>query len=373
LQNRIKKWFIPLTLVLLTAFILTSCSTPTSAPTPPQVKPTPVPASSQGVNLNGAGATFPAPLYTKWFDEYNKLTGVKINYQAVGSGGGITQITEGTVDFGATDGIMTNDQVTKAEAKSGPILHIPMTIGPVVAIYNIAGISSGQLKLSGDVLADIYLKKITKWNDPRITAVNQGLSLPDASIGVVYRSDGSGTTNIFTNYLAKVSSEWSSKIGNANSVKFPGDIGGQGNAGVAGQVQQVPNTIGYVELAYAMQNKIAYAQLKNLAGNFITPSMVSASKAADGVTLPDDMKVMITNSQNPDAYPIVGFTWILSYVKQTDKAKGETLVKMLWWATHEAQQFNEALNYPRLPGTAVTKAENLIKSIGYQGQPLLNR
>jgi phosphate transport system substrate-binding protein len=217
------------------------------------------------------------------------------------------------------------------------------------------------------------LKKITKWNDSRITALNPGLSLPDSAIAVVHRSDGSGTTYIFTNYLTKISADWSAKVGNANSVEWPGDIGGQGNAGVAGQVQQLPNSIGYVELAYALQNKIPFTQLKNVSGNYITPSLTSASKAAEGVALPDDMKVMITNSSNPDAYPIVGFTWILAYVNQNDKAKGQTLVNLLWWAIHNGQQFNEALNYPRLAAAAVTIAEKEIKSISYQGQPLLNR
>jgi phosphate transport system substrate-binding protein len=364
------KWAIFATLLLL-ATVLLSCGTPTTtATTSPTAKPSSVP---QGITLNGAGATFPAPLYTKWFDEYNKLTGVKINYQAVGSGAGIKQITEGTVDFGASDGIMTDEQVKAAEAASGHILHIPMTIGPVAVIYNIAGINSGQLKLSGDVLANIYLKKITKWNDPSITALNPGLSLPDAAIAVVYRSDGSGTTYIFTNYLSKISDTWKAQVGNATSVKWPGDIGGQGSAGVAGQVQQLPNSIGYVEFAYAVQNKISFAQLKNSAGNFIAPSLLAASKAADGVALPDDMKIMITNSTNADAYPIVGFTWILAFVNQKDQAKGETLVKMLWWAIHDGQQFNEALTYPRLPGAAIMKAETEIKSIKYQGQQLLNQ
>ncbi|MDP2931698.1 MAG: phosphate ABC transporter substrate-binding protein PstS [Chloroflexota bacterium] len=363
--------------MLLLALVLTACSTPAPAPAPtptPTPKPTPpVPTPSQPVNLNGAGATFPAPLYTKWFDEYFKLTGAKINYQAIGSGGGITQITEGTVDFGASDGIMTAEQLAKSEAARGPILHIPMTSGAVAVVYNLAGVSTGQLKLTSDVLADIYLKKIAKWNDPRIAALNPDVKLPDTAIGVVHRSDGSGTTYIFTNYLSKVSDEWKTKVGNATSVNWPGDIGGQGNAGVAGQVQQIPGAIGYVELAYAVQNKLPWAQLKNAAGKFIEPSLAATTKAAEGVTLPDDMKVMITNSSNPDAYPISGFTWILAYVNQTDKAKGETLVKMLWWAVHDGQKYVTPLDYAPLSSAAVTKAENEILSIKYQGQPLLSR
>jgi phosphate transport system substrate-binding protein len=312
-------------------------------------------------------------LYTKWFDEYYKLTEVKINYQPVGSGSGITQITQGTVDFGASDGIMTAEQQAKAEAAYSPILHIPMTSGAVAIIYNLAGASTGQLKLTDDVLADIYLKKIAKWNDPRITALNTDLKLPDTAIGVVHRSDGSGTTYIFTNYLSKISADWSTKVGNATSVNWPGDIGGQGNAGVAGQVQQIPGAIGYVELAYALQNNIPYATLKNATGNYIAPSLASTTKAAEGVTLPDDMKVMLTNSANPDAYPIVGFTWMLVYVNQTDKAKGETLAKMLWWAIHDGQKYTEALSYAKLASVAITKAENEILSIKYQGQLILSR
>lgn len=365
MHTSIRKRYAPFAAVLLLAIVLAGCSnTPTTAPS---TRP------SQPVNLNGAGATFPAPLYTKWFDEYYKLTGVKINYQPVGSGSGITQITQDTVDFGASDGIMTAEQQAKAEAAYGPILHIPMTSGAVAVIYNLPGVGTGQLKLAGDVLADIYLKKIAKWNDPRITTLNPDLKLPDMAIGVVHRSDGSGTTYIFTNYMSKISADWSTKVGNATSVNWPGDIGGQGNAGVAGQVQQIPGAIGYVELAYALQNNMPYATLKNAAGNYILPSLASTTKAAEGVTLPDDMKVMLTNSANPDAYPIVGFTWMLVYVNQPDKAKGETLAKMLWWGIHNGQQYTEALSYARLASVAVTKAENEILSIKYQGQPLLSR
>jgi phosphate transport system substrate-binding protein len=363
LRTSVKKWYIIAASLFLIAFVFTACTTqiPTTPPT------------TQSVHLNGAGATFPAPLYTKWFDEYNKLTGIKINYQPIGSGGGISQITEGTVDFGASDGIMTAEQLTKAEAVHGPILHIPMTSGAVAIIYNLSGISTGQLKLTSDVLANIYLKKITKWNDPAIAAINTGLNLPDTSIAVVHRSDGSGTTFIFTNYLSKVSTEWKDTVGNATSVNWPGDIGGQGNAGVAGQVKQIPGSIGYVELAYALQNDIPFASLKNSADTYVEPSLSATTKAAEGVTLPDDMKVLITNSPNPDAYPIAGFTWILAYVNQTDKDKGTALVNMLWWAIHEGQQYTTPLDYAPLPTAAVGKAETQILSIKYQGQPLLKR
>lgn len=362
-----KNWFTPVAAVLIAAVALAGCGSPPGSPASETA------TTAKSVNLTGAGATFPAPLYTKWFDEYNKLTGVKVNYQPIGSGGGISQITEGTVDFGASDGIMSEAQVTKAESKNGPILHIPMASGCVAVIYNLAGIGSGQLRLSGDVLADIYLKKVVKWNDPAIAALNLDLKLPDAAIAVVFRSDGSGTTYIFTNYLSKISQDWSSQVGNATSVKWPGDIGGQGNAGVAGQVQQIPNSIGYVEMAYAEQNKLAWARLKNAAGNFIEPSLEATTIAAEGVTLPDDMKVMLTNSSNPDAYPIVGFTWILAYVNQKDKDKGEALARMLWWAIHKGQQYTGPLSYGSLAAPAVLKAENAILSIKYQGQPLITR
>jgi phosphate transport system substrate-binding protein len=328
---------------------------------------------TQASSLNGAGATFPLPLYTKWFVEYNKLTGVEINYNPIGSGGGIKAITDGTVDFGGSDGIMTDAQVAAAEAAGGSILHIPMTSGAVAVIYNLEGIDSGQLRLTGDVLAGIYLGNITKWKDSRITDINPGVNLPDESIAVVHRSDGSGTTFIFTNYLLKVSSEWGTEVGNATSVEWPVGIGGEKNAGVAGQVKQIPGAIGYVELAYAVQNNIGWAQLKNAAGNYIEPSLEATTKAAEGVTLPDDMKVMITNSSNPDAYPICGFTWILAFVNQTDQAKGSALVNMLWWAIHDGQQYSTALDYAPLSNTVVTKAENEILSIKYQGQPLLKR
>jgi len=336
--------------------------------TPPTVTPTLAP-----VNLNGAGGTFPAPLYTVWFSEYAKMIGAQINYQAVGSGAGINQITAGTVDFGASDAIMTAAQQSKAEAAGGPILHIPMTSGAVAIVYNLPGIASEQIKLTGDILAKIYLKTIKFWNDPLIAALNPGVTLPNSAIVVVHRSDGSGTTFIFTNYLSKVSQDWSTQVGNATAVNWPGDIGGQGNAGVAGIVQKTVGAIGYVELAYAEQNKLPWALLKNAAGNYEAPSLAGTTKASEGVTLPDDMKIMITNSTNPDAYPICGFTWILAYQQQKDKAKGQTLVNMLWWAIHDGQQYGTTLDYAPLSAAAVTNAENEIRSITYQGQPLLNK
>lgn len=322
-------------------------------------------AETTTTNLNGAGASFPAPLYTKWFDEYKKISGVEVNYQAIGSGGGIKAVTEGTVDFGASDGIMTDAQIAAAQAVHGPVLHIPMTSGAVAVVHNLEGVDSGELKLTGDVLADIYLKKITRWNDSRITAINPGLNLPGTDIAVVHRSDGSGTSFIFTDYLSKVSNEWKTQVGSATSVDWPGDIGGEKNAGVAGQVRQIPDSIGYVELAYAVQNNIAWAALRNASGNYIEPSLEATTRAAQGVTLPDDMKIMVTNSTNPDAYPIASFTWILAYVNQTDEAKGLALVNMLWWAIHDGQQYAAALDYAALSDTAISKAETQIRSIKY--------
>ncbi len=365
-----KLTLLAIAIVTVVAVGLAGCgSTATTTATTTQTATT----MAQAMSLNGAGGTFIAPLATKWFDVYAKISGVKVNYQAVGSGGGIKAITDGTVDFGESDGIMTDEQIAAAEAAHGPILHIPMTSGSVAITYNLSGVPSGTLKLTGEVLASIYLKKITRWNDPAITALNPGVSLPDQDIAVVHRSDGSGTTFIFTNYLSKVSADWQSQVGNATSVNWPGDIGGEKNAGVAGQVTQIPGAIGYVELAYAIQNNLPWVLLKNAAGNYIAPSIEATTAAAQGVDLPDDMKVMITNSTNPDAYPIAGFTWVLAYVNQTNASTGLALVNMLWWAIHDGQQYDAALDYAPLSAAAVQKAEVLIEQIRYNGQPLLQK
>ena len=370
---------------ILAAFLLAACgggeskgAESTTATPPPGGQPSPTvqgttlcPPSGSATSLTGAGATFPFPLYSKWIDEFGKLCDVQINYQSIGSGGGIKQITAKTVDFGASDGIMYDEQTAAAEAAGGPILHIPMTSGAVAVVFNLPGVQQGQLKLTPDVLADIYLKKITKWNDPLIVADNTGVSLPSTDIAVVHRSDGSGTTFIFTNYLSRVSQEWSDTVGFATSVEWPGDIGGEGNEGVANQVRQIPGAIGYVELAYTVQNNLPWAAVRNKSGKFMEPSLDSATAAATGVPLPDDMKVLLTDSSNPDAYPIVGFTWVLAYVNQSDKAKGQALVYYLWWAIHDGQQFTTDLLYAPLSPEAVAKAEAEIKSISYQGQPLL--
>jgi phosphate transport system substrate-binding protein len=355
LKKSMLKWVVPLVAVLALALVLTSCSS----------------NNQEAKTLNGAGGTFPLPLYNLWFAEYYNITGVQVNYNGVGSGAGINQITAGTVDFGASDAIMTDEQQTAAEAAGGPILHIPMTSGAVAVIFNLPGISSGELKLTGDVLADIYAKNITTWNDPRITALNPALNLTDDPIVVVHRSDGSGTTYIFTNYLSKVSEAWKSTVGFGTAVNWPGDVGAEKNAGVAGVVQQTPYSIGYVELAYADQNNLPFALLRNAYGNYEAPSTEGVTAATEGVPLPDDMKVMITNSSNPDAYPICGFTWILAYVNQKDQAKGLALVNVLWWCIHDGQAYGVADDYAPLSSAAAAKAENEIRSISYNGTPLL--
>ncbi len=248
-------------------------------------------------------------------------------------------------------------------AAGGPIAHIPMTLGPEAVVVNLPGLTANQLKLTPDVLADIYLKKITKWNDPRLTSINPGVPLPNADITVVHRSDGSGTTFIFTNYLSKVSPEWQTKVGFANTVNWPGDVGGQGNEGVAGQVKQLPGTIGYVELAYATQNNLVYAQIKNKAGNYVSPTLENAANAAAGITLPDDMKILVTDSSNAQAYPITGFTWVLAYANAQDANKGKTLAQYLWWAIHDGQKLSAAIGYAALPADAVKKAETQILAL----------
>ena len=311
--------------------------------------------------LTGAGATFPYPLYSKMFNEYDKTCNVKVNYQSIGSGGGIQQLKEQTVDFGASDGIM--DAKQRSEAKGGSVLHIPTVSGAVAVVFNLPGVKRSQLKITGDVLADIYLKKISNWNDKRIQALNSGIKLPDQTIAVVHRSDGSGTTFIFTNYLSKVSPEWKDKVGFATSVNWPGDVGGKGNEGVANSVKQIPGAIGYVELAYAKQNNIDWAQVENKAKKFLDPTLEGAAAAADVANLPDNMEVVITDSDNAAAYPISGFTWLLAYENQTDVAKGDAIAQLFWWMTHEAQQYALPLEYAPLKGAAIKKTEALIKKI----------
>jgi phosphate transport system substrate-binding protein len=308
----------------------------------------------QAVTLTGAGATFPYPLYSKWFDVYQQVAGTRINYTSIGSGGGINQITQGTVDFGATDAPMTDEQLA---AVKGQILHIPTTIGAVVVIYNLPGVPQG-LKLTPGVVADIFLGDITKWNDPRIAQENPGVTLPDTPIAVVHRSDGSGTTNIFTDYLSAVSPAWKQRVGKGTSVNWPVGLGGKGNEGVTGQAKQTPGAIGYVELAYAVQNKLPYAALQNQAGQFVEPSIDSTTAAAAGAAsnMPEDLRVSIVNAPGEQSYPIAGFTYVLLYKEQPDAAKGKALVDFLWWALHDGQSYARDLHYAPLPVELVEKA-----------------
>jgi phosphate transport system substrate-binding protein len=312
-------------------------------------------AAQQKVQINGAGATFPYPIYSKWFSDYNKLhPNVEINYQSIGSGGGIRQITNGTVFFGATDGPMTNDQLLAAPAK---LLHFPMVLGADVPVYNIPNVKA-ELKFSGAVLADIFLGKITKWNDPAIAKLNAGVALPAADITVVHRSDGSGTTYIWVDYLAKVSAEWKSKVGVATAVNWPTGVGGKGNEGVAGLVTQTPGSIGYVELIYAIQNKISYGSVQNLAGEFVTANLDSVTAAAAGAAakMPADFRVSITNAEGKGVYPVSSFTWLLLYENPKDKGQAKIMVDFVKWALTDGQKAAGGLGYAPLPD-AVVKLE----------------
>ena len=318
--------------------------------------------AAQSVDLNGAGATFPYPIYSKWFADYATSTGIKINYQSIGSGGGIRQLSEQTVDFGASDSPMSDQEL--ANAKGGAVLHFPTVMGAVVITYNIPNVTK-PLNLSGDVIADIFSGKITKWNDARIVAQNRGVSLPNSDILVVHRSDGSGTTYIFSDYLSAVSPSWSSTLGKAKEIKWPVGLGGKGNEGVAGQVKQTPGSIGYVELAYAKQNKLPYANVKNAAGRYVTPTIASVTAAAAGMKLPKntDYRVSIVNAPGKDTYPISSMTWILAYQNQADKVKGEKLVNFLRWAYKNGEKSAASLDYAPLPPAMVAQLQNRLKTI----------
>ena len=314
--------------------------------------------------INGAGATFPFPLYSKWFAEHHaRHPEYSFNYQSIGSGGGIKQITEHTVDFGASDAPMTDAEIAKAPG----VVHVPTVLGAVVVTYNapIAG-----LKLTPETLAGLFLGTITKWNDPAIARDNPGQSLPDTAVAVIHRSDGSGTTAIFTDYLAKVSPAWRSKVGAGKSVKWPSGLGAKGNEGVTGLVKSTPGALGYVELAYANQNGLAMAALRNHDGAFVKPSIESTSAAAAGVEMPPDFRVSITDAAGRNAYPIASFTYLLVYQDQPDGAKGEALVKFLWWAIHQGQSLAPALDYAPLPGPVVAKVEKKIEALTVKGKPV---
>jgi phosphate transport system substrate-binding protein len=323
-------------------------------------------AAAQGgtINLNAAGATFPYPIYSKWFDVYhNAHPNIQINYQSIGSGGGIRQLQAGTVDFGASDGPMTDEQLAQSKFK---ILHFPTVLGAVVPTYNIAGVSA-ELNFTQKALAGIYLGTIAKWNDPEIAKANPGVNLPSADIVVVHRSDGSGTSYIWTDFLAKVSDDWKNKVGKAaTSVNWPVGLGGKGNEGVTGLVKQTPNAIGYIELIYAVQNSIPYGKVQNAAGKFVKADLagVTAAAAADAKSIPDDFRVSITNASGPKVYPISSFTWLLIPAQIQDAAKREAIKGFLRWMLTDGQKFNEGLTYAQLPKEVIareTKAISLIQ------------
>jgi phosphate transport system substrate-binding protein len=320
------------------------------------------PAAAQKIQINGAGATFPFPIYSKWFSEYNKLhPEVEINYQSIGSGGGIRQLSNETVFFGATDGPMTDEQL---KAAPGPILHLPTVLGGVVPVYNIPGVG-GELKFTGKVLADIILGKITKWNDPAIAQLNPGAKLPALDITVAHRSDGSGTTYIFVDYLSKVSPEFKQKVGVATSVNWPVGVGGKGNEGVAGLVKQTPGAIGYVELIYALQNKIDFGSVQNAAGEFVRSSIdsVTAAAAAAAAQMPKDFRVSITNAAGPGVYPISSFTWLLFYEAPKDKQRAKIMIDFTKWALTEGQKYAKDLGYAPLPESVVKLELEALKRI----------
>jgi len=316
--------------------------------------------------INGAGATFPYPIYSKWFDEYHKKDAkIQFNYQSVGSGAGIKQVTDGTVDFGATDGPMNDDQLKAYQDKHGfPILHFPTVLGAVVPTYNVPSVSSA-LNFTPEALAGIYLGKITKWNDPAIAAANKGVNLPATDIIVVHRSDGSGTTYCWTDYLSKISEEWNGKVKKGTSVNWPVGLGGKGNEGVTGLVKQTPNSIGYVELIYAAQNNIPYGAVKNTAGTFVKADLKSVSEAAAGAakSMPDDFRVSITNAPGKGAYPISTFTWLLIPEKISDSGKRDSIKGFLKWMLADGQSYTEQLSYAKLPKEVVEKEKKAINGV----------
>jgi len=319
-----------------------------------------VPVLAQ-TTLNGAGATFPYPMYSKWFNEYHNLhSDIQINYQSIGSGGGIRQVLAGTVDFGASDGPMTDEQLGQSKIK---ILHVPTVLGAVVPAYNVPGVS-GEIKFTPDVLANIFLGKINNWNDKAIAAANPGVKFPDQAIIVVHRSDGSGTTYIFTDYLSKISPDWQGSVNKGTSVKWPVGLGGKGNEGVAGVVRQMQGAIGYVELIYAVQNNIPYGEVRNSSGSFVKASLDSVTAAAASVkSMPADFRVSITNAPGKDAYPISSFTWLLIPAESKDPAKGKILADFLNWMVTDGQKMTSALSYAPLPDNVVQKVKEAIKEV----------
>jgi phosphate transport system substrate-binding protein len=329
------------------------------------------PAAAQ--SLTGAGATFPNPIYTKWFDAYNKKTGVQINYQSIGSGGGIRQFTEETVDFGATDGPMNESQIA---AVNGNVLHVPTVLGAVVVTYNLPSLGDTKLHFDGNSLVDIFMGRITKWNDSRLAKLNPGVKLPDLDLVVVHRSDGSGTTYVFTDFLNKFSREWRDKVGYATSVNWPVGLGGKGNEGVTQQVKQTEGALGYVELIYALSNGLAYAQIQNSAGKFVEPSLASVTAAAASAKLkPDtDFRVSITNAPGEEAYPVASFTWLLVRKDAKDAAKAKLIRDFLtWMITPDAQKMAEELKYAPLPAEVVKLVQARIGTLKAGGKALAEK
>ncbi len=323
---------------------------------------------ADNIELIGAGATFPYPLYSKMFDAYYKEQGIKINYSAIGSGGGIRQLQSKTVDFGGTDAYLSDEQLSKMP---GDVVHIPTCLGAVVLAYNLPGIP--QLNLTPDVISGIFLGKIKKWNASEIQKINPKIKLPDSNVVTIHRSDGSGTTFIFSDYLSKISSEWKNKVGRGTSLNWPCGFGAKGNPGVAGLIKQIPGSIGYVELIYALSNKINFASVQNKNGVFVKPTLASTSFAAE-INLPNDMRVSITDTNAKNGYPISGFTWIIVYKEQNygnrPREKAQQIVNLLWWITHQGQKYTEQLHYAPLSKETVAKAEALIKSITYDGKKI---
>ncbi len=322
------------------------------------------PAADAKIQINGAGATFPYPIYSKWFDEYHKKNGsIEINYQSIGSGGGIRQVSNETVFFGATDGPMTDEQL---KAAPGVILHFPMVLGADVPVYNLAGVA--ELKFTGPLLADIFLGKVKKWNDPAIAKVNPGVALPNTEITVVHRSDGSGTTYIWADYLSKVSPEWKEKVGVSTALNWPVGVGGKGNEGVAGLVSQTPGSIGYVELLFALQNAISFGSVQNANGEFVKASAesVTAAAAASAGTMPADFRVSITNAAGAGAYPVSSFTWLLLYEDPKDKAQSKAMVDFVKWALTDGQQFASQLGYAPLPADVVKQELAVLERVKTQ-------
>lgn len=369
MYNKMRSISFKVLLMLLVGGVMFACSNKKSGNQNSQA--TQSSESGSVTDLQAAGATFPYPLYSKMFSEYGKSHKVQVNYQAIGSGGGIRQMDNKTVDFGASDAPMSDDEMKQAPAA---IVHIPTCLGAVVITYNLPG--SPKLKMTPEIVADMFLGKIKKWNDSRIKAANPGVNLPNTNITVVHRSDGSGTTYIFSDYLTKVSKAWESQVGTGKSLNWPVGLGGKGNPGVAGLVKQTPGAMGYVELIYALQNKMPYADLKNKSGNYVTPSLESVSQAAN-VTIPADARVSITNTDAAQGYPISSFTYLILYknlnTSVSSMAKAKDVANLVWWMLNDGQQYAKPLDYAPLPDAALKVAENNLESVTYNGQKLLNK